>query len=188
MSSPGLCKKVQMEAPGVCDSGKALSLMSLNLTFRLGCVSEMTLQSWVAFNYRHDSASRTASQPARLAAWSNLEPQQNRADLETKALTFLRDSSRTAVWGLHQLSFLAPDSGACNIQHIFYTANIFWTVSEPVKIHPFPALEAGLHPGLIDILWKNMRERRGWKGKFHYCIGWCYLSAIKKNSGIKCLV
>lgn len=57
-------------------------------SFRLGWVSELTLQSPVTFNYHCDSASWTASQSARLPAWSNLEPQQNRADLETKALTF----------------------------------------------------------------------------------------------------
>lgn len=79
-----------MEAEVVWDSGKALSpsLMSLVPSFRLGWVSELTPQSPVTFNYRYDSASWTASQSARLPAWSNPEPQLNRADLETKALTF----------------------------------------------------------------------------------------------------
>lgn len=98
--------------------------------------------------------------------WSHSRTKQSR--LRDQIFDILRDSSRTAVWGLHQLSFLAPDSGACNIQHISYTANIFWTVSEPVKIHSFPGLEAGLHPGLLDNLWKNMREGRRVKGKFHF--------------------
>lgn len=52
----------------------------------------------------------------------------------------------------------------CNIQHIPRTANICWTVSEPAKIHSFPGLEAGLHPGRLDNLWKTMRE----EGKFNF--------------------
>lgn len=88
--------------------------------------------------------------------------------LRDQSFDILRDSSRTAVWGLHQLSFLAPNSGARNIQHISYTANIFWTVSEPVKTLSFPGLEAGLHPGLLDNLWKNMRERGGERGEPHF--------------------
>lgn len=58
------------------------------VSFGLGSVSELTLQSQVTFNYHYDSAIWTVSQSARLPAWSNLEPQQNRADLGTKALTF----------------------------------------------------------------------------------------------------
>lgn len=92
-------------------------------------------------------------------ARSNLEPQQNRTD---QSFDILRDSSRGAVWGWYQLSFLARGRGARNIQHISYTANMFWTLSEPVKIHSFPDLEAGLHPGLFENVWKNMSAgRRG---------------------------
>lgn len=80
----------------------------------------------------------------------------------------MRDSSSTGVWGLHQLSFLAPVSGARNIQHISNTANIFWTVSKPVQIHSFQCLEAGLHPGLLNNLWKSRRGRRRGKWNFHF--------------------
>lgn len=130
--------------------------LCLNPSFRLGWVSELTLQSPVTFNYHYDSASWTASQSARLPAClvqPGATAEQSR--LRDQSFDILRDSSRTAVWGLHQLSFLAPDSGACSIQHISYTANIFWTVCEPVKILSFPGLEAGLHPGLFDNLWKK---------------------------------
>lgn len=91
-------------------------------------------------------------------------PQQS--GLRDKSFDILRDSSRTAVWGLHQLSFLAPRSGPCNIQHISYMANIFWAVSEPVKILLFPGPEAGLCPGLFENLWKNVRVGKWGGGRF----------------------
>lgn len=133
----------------------------LNTSFRLGWVSELTLQSPVTFNYHYDSASWSASQPVSSPAClvqPGATAEQSR--LGDQSFDVLRDSSRTAVWGLHQLSFLAPDSGARNIQHISYTANIFWTVPEPVKIHSFPGLEPGLHPGLLDNLWKKKERRK----------------------------
>lgn len=61
-----------MESAVVRDSGKMLSpsltILGLNLSLKLGRVSELTLQSQVTFNYHYDSASWTASQPASLPA------------------------------------------------------------------------------------------------------------------------
>lgn len=118
-----------------------------NPSFWTGLLSLLTFQSQVAFNY---PMTQRAGQPASqldCLPRANLEPRQTRADFKDRGFDTLRDSSRAAVWGLQQLSVLALDVGPGNIQHIPYMANIFWPATLPVKIHSFPGIGAGLHPG-----------------------------------------
>lgn len=118
----------------------------------------------VAFNYRRGSTMGAASRSISSVPGSSLEPQQNRAESGTKTLTFWEIAATLQSGVCTNCLFWPGIVGVCNIQHIPHTANICWTVSEPAKIHPFPGLEAGFHPGCLDNSWKTMRE----EGKFNF--------------------